>query len=171
MESAISYNCCCRGRLRGERENDDGRIRGIGFAPGRIPRQIRGQLATGGIDGGLHVAAGAIDIAAEVKLQNHDGEAELADGSHLVDAGNAAKHALERRGYRRGHGVRTRTRQLGGDLNDRISHFGQGGDRKLTVSERARQKQSEGQQGSRDRTSNEWSRNIHRVSFSLFDPA
>ena len=61
--------------------------------------------------------------------------------------------------------------RLADDLNDGISHFRQGSDRKHAISERTRQKQPEGQQGSRDRTANEWSRNIHRVSFSLVDPA
>ena len=54
--------------VRGKAEDHDRRIGGIDLAIGRIARQVGGQIGSRRIDGGLHIARRAIDVAAEVKL-------------------------------------------------------------------------------------------------------
>ena len=46
-----------------------GRIGGIDFAVGRDAGQVGRQLAARGVDGGLHVARGGVDIAIQIELQ------------------------------------------------------------------------------------------------------
>src|SRR6266849_11196172 len=53
-----------------ECQDQDGRIRRVDLAIGRIAGKVGGQLAARRIDGGLHVASGGIDVAAEVELEN-----------------------------------------------------------------------------------------------------
>ncbi len=52
----------------GQRQDDDRRCRRIGFAESRQRRQIARQIGQRGIDGRLHVARRAVDVAAEVEL-------------------------------------------------------------------------------------------------------
>ena len=51
------------------RQNQDGRIGGVDLAIGRRRRQVLRQLAAGGVDPGLHVLRGRIDVAVQVELQ------------------------------------------------------------------------------------------------------
>ena len=81
-----------------------GRVGGVGLAVAGILRQVRRQLAARGVDGGLHVARGGIDVAIEIELESDRGRAERAGRGHLVDAGDASELALERRGNGGGHG-------------------------------------------------------------------
>ena len=55
--------------IGGEGEHEDGRIGRIHLAVGGIVGQVGGQIAAGGVDGGLHVARGGIDVAVEIELQ------------------------------------------------------------------------------------------------------
>ena len=89
--------------IGGEAEDHDGRVGGIHFAIGGIGREVRGQISSRGIDGGLDVARRAIDVATEIELNGDGGAAEGAGGSHLRDAGNVAELALERSGDGGGH--------------------------------------------------------------------
>jgi len=61
-------------RLHGE--DDDGLIGRVYLAVTRIGRKVRGQEGFGGLDGGGHIAGGSINVAAEIKLQNHAGRTE-----------------------------------------------------------------------------------------------
>ena len=54
--------------VRCEAEDHDRRIGGIDLAIGRIGRQVGGQIGSRRIDGGLHIARRAINVAAEVEL-------------------------------------------------------------------------------------------------------
>ena len=114
----------------GQRQNQDRRIRRIDLAIPGIAGKVRRQLAARGVDGGLYVAGGGIDVAVEIELQNDAGRAELADRGHLVDAGDASELALERSRDGGGHGLRTGARQARGNLNDRKFHLRQRRDRK-----------------------------------------
>src|SRR5262245_59548290 len=63
---------------RREGKKRDGSVGRIDFAITRLRGQICGQLRTRGVDGGLHVAGGGIDVAVEVELKDHAGVAEAA---------------------------------------------------------------------------------------------
>ena len=95
-----------RHRVGGEAKHDDGRI-GRDWSCGSWGSEGRfvGQLGTGGVDGGLHVAGGAVDVAIEVELHVDAGRAQGGARGHLGDAGDAAELALERGGDGGGHGL------------------------------------------------------------------
>src|SRR5207302_6542140 len=151
-----------RGRIGGQAENQYGRLGRVNLAPVRIARKVGWQLTASGIDGRLHVTRRAVDIAAEIKNQNNLGRADLARGSHLGYARYTTEHALERRGHGGGHGFGAGSRQLGRDEDDWIDHVRQWGDGEHAVGQDTRQQQRNGEQRSRYRTTDEWSRNIHR---------
>ena len=64
-----------RDGVGGEREDEDGRVGRIDLAIGGVRREVRGQLRAGGVDGGLHIARGAVDVAVEVELHGDAGGA------------------------------------------------------------------------------------------------
>ena len=100
---------CAGGNVAGsQREQHDRRIGRIDLAIGGLPGKIGGKLAASGVDGGLNVARGGVDVAIEIKLKNDAGGTEAARGGHLRDAGDASELALERRSDGRGHGFRAR---------------------------------------------------------------
>ncbi len=92
----------------GEGVDDDGRVRGVHLAIGRIHRQRRRQVGARRVDGRLHVARGAVDVPVEVELEHDRGRAERARRRHLGDAGDASELALQRRRHRARHGLRAR---------------------------------------------------------------
>ena len=55
--------------VRGQRQDQDRRVGRIDLAIGRVARQVGGQIAAGGVDGGLHVARGGVDVAVQIELQ------------------------------------------------------------------------------------------------------
>ena len=111
----------------GEREEQDGRVGGIYFSIGGLAGQVGGQLAARGVDGGLNIASGGVDVAAQIKLESDAGAAEAAGGSHLGDAGDAAELALERSGHRGGHSFRAGAGQACAHGNGREIHLRQRG--------------------------------------------
>ena len=58
-----------RARRRREREDHDRRLGRVDLAVSRVRAQRRGQVRARGVDRGLHVARGAVDVAVEVELQ------------------------------------------------------------------------------------------------------
>ena len=62
----------------GQRQDQDRRIGWVDLAIGRIAGQVGRQLAAGGVDGGLHVAGGGVDIAVQIELQRDRGRAQRA---------------------------------------------------------------------------------------------
>src|SRR5207248_4336270 len=88
----------------GQREQHHRRIGWIDFAIAGLAREIGGKLATSGVDGGLNIAGGGVDIAIQIKLQNDAGIAKAAGRSHLRDASNTAELTAERSGDGRRHG-------------------------------------------------------------------
>ena len=59
--------------VRGEADDHDRRIGGIHLAVGGIGRQVGRQIGPRRVDGGLHVAGGAVDVAAQVELHGDVG--------------------------------------------------------------------------------------------------
>ena len=84
-------------QIGGQRQQQNRRVGRIDFAVERIGRKICRQLTSSGVDRGLHVAPGRIDVAVEIELKNDRSRAENTAGSHLSDSGNAAELALQRR--------------------------------------------------------------------------
>src|SRR6185312_2613451 len=80
-----------RQRLRAQRVDEDRRVGGVDLAVARAERQVGRQVAAGGVDGGLHVARGGLDVAIEIELQRDRCGAQRRRRGHLVDAGDAAE--------------------------------------------------------------------------------
>jgi hypothetical protein len=70
-------------------------------------------IHAGGIDDGLHIPGGAIDVAIELELQCNTGLTGRAVRGHLDDIGNLAEMSFERLGDARRNGGRTGARKLG----------------------------------------------------------
>ena len=81
-------------------KDQDRRIGRIDLFVVRRRRQVLRKLAAGGIDRGLDVACGRIDVAAEVELHRDRADAEHARRGHLRDARNLRELALQRRRHR-----------------------------------------------------------------------
>ena len=54
-----------------------GESAGIDLAVGRIAGQVGGQIAAGGVDGGLDVARGGVDVAVQIELQGDRGRTQV----------------------------------------------------------------------------------------------
>ena len=130
----------------GERQNHDWRIRRVDLPVGRVAGKIRGKLAAGGIDGSLHVAPSTINVAVQIELQNDVCRAQLAGRGHLVDAGDAAKLALEGSRHGGSHGLGTRSWQARPHGDDWEFHLRQRRHRQKFERQHSRKKQSGGQQ-------------------------
>ena len=86
-----------RQRVGMDGEDQDRRIGRIDLSVIGRRRKVLRQLAAGGIDRGLDVARGRIDVAVEVELHRDRADAEHAGRGHLRDAGNLRELPLERR--------------------------------------------------------------------------
>ena len=102
-----------------------GEVGRVDLAVGRRRGQVLRQLAAGGVDRGLHVVGGAVDVAVEVELDRDRRRSEITRRRHLRDAGNLRELALERLRHRGGHGFRAGAWQAGGDLDGRKIHLRQ----------------------------------------------
>src|SRR6185436_13953803 len=69
----------------GHGQDHDGGVRRIVFSISGRAGEIDGKIVAGSVDGGLHVARGAIHVPVQVKLQGDGGAAESADRSHFRD--------------------------------------------------------------------------------------
>src|SRR5258706_7932206 len=157
-----------RGRdvVRGQRKYQDRRVGRIDFSICGLAGKIGGKLAASGVDGGLNVARGRVDVAIEIELKSNARGAEAARGSHLRDAGNTAELALEGSGDGGGHSLRARARQTGAHANGWEIDARERSDRQETERDNTGKKNSNGDQRRGDRTSNEGrgkvAREIHR---------
>ena len=105
--------------VRSQRQNHDGGVRRIDLAVRGLAGKIGGKLIARGVDGGLHVASGSVDIAIEIKLKRDASGSEAAGGGHLRDTSNAAELALERSSNGRSHRFRAGTGQARANRNRR----------------------------------------------------
>ncbi len=79
-----------------QRQGDDRRVGRVHLGIGRRIGQVARQRRAGGVDGGLHVLRGGVDVAVEVELQR-----DLADAVRtLDDVMAAAARDLRRTGVR-----------------------------------------------------------------------
>jgi hypothetical protein len=93
-----------RQRLGGQRQDHDRRVSRVDLAICGVCLERGGQIGARRIDGSLHIASGAVDVAVQPELQ---GDARRSDGArrrHFVDIGDRAQMTLKRRCYRRRHG-------------------------------------------------------------------
>ena len=111
-----------RNCVRSERQNQDGSVRGVDLAIGRIARQIGRKLAARGIDGRLHIASSGINVPVQIKLQRDAGRAQLARRGHLVHARDASELPLQRRGHCRSHRLRVGAWQRCANADHRKIH-------------------------------------------------
>ncbi len=81
-------------RLNGQ--DEDGRVGRVDLAIGRRTRQILRQLPGGGVDRGLDVVGGGVDVAVEIELNGDRGRAERTRRRHLRDARNLRDLPFER---------------------------------------------------------------------------
>ena len=102
-----------------------GRVGRIDLAVDRRVRQVARQEGAGGVDGGLHLLLRDVDVEVERELQRDERGAERAGGRHLLEAGELAELALERRGHGRRHDLGAGAGIEGEDLDGRIVHLGQ----------------------------------------------
>ncbi len=99
-----------RQRRRTERERHDGRVSGIHLAVDwRIRKSLREEIGSA-IDGCLNPLFSDIDAQIQAELQGDNRAAKRTRRRHLVQAGNLAELALQRRRHRRSHHVRAGTR-------------------------------------------------------------
>ena len=68
--SAESYSCAVVKRARGQRQDDDRRIRRIVFAIGGVVAQRGRQIGARRLNTRLHIARGAVDVAIEGELDD-----------------------------------------------------------------------------------------------------
>ena len=149
-------------KFRGcQRERDDWRIGGIHLAVDRRVRHVARQERAAGVDGGLHLLFGDVDVQIQSKLQRDDGAAERTGGRHLLQAGHLSELPFERRRYRRRHDVGTRAGIKRDDLNRRIVDFGQRRHRQLLIGHKSGEQNPDHQQRCRDRPPDEGLGDIH----------
>ena len=122
--------------VRRQRQIHHRNVRRIDFPVDRIGRHIRGKKTAGGVDGGLHVARGAVDVAVDVELHGDVGRSEIARRGHFRHARDAPELAFERRGHRRRHILGAAPRQIGLHRNRREIHLRQRRHGKLAESHR-----------------------------------
>ena len=125
------------GGVGGRRHGDDHdrRVGGIDLMVGRILAQAGRQVDPRGDDGRLDVAGGAVDVAIEAELERDAGRAERALRRHLVDVGDLAQVALERRRDRGRHRVGARAWHIRLNGDDRKVDLGQGRNRQLRIAQ------------------------------------
>ncbi len=105
---------------RSQRKRHDRRVGRIDLAVDRRIRQILRQQIRRRVDRRLHFLLGDVDVEIEDELQRDDRAAKRARRRHLVQAGDLAELALERRRHRRRHHVRAGARIKRQHLNCRV---------------------------------------------------
>ena len=142
-------------RLRGQRQHEHRRRRRIGFAEPRQRRQVARQIRQRGVDRGLHVARGAVDVAADRELQLDAGGAERTGRGDLVDAGDLAEPPLQWRRNRRCHDRGVGARARGGNPDRRKIDIGNRRHRQEDVGDDPDQKEPDRQQRGAHRPADE----------------
>ncbi len=148
-------------RPGGEREDDDRRIRRVDLAVGGVAAQGGGQVRPRGVDGGLHFARGAVDLAVQVELQADARRTARTGGRHLVHARDHAQAPLQRRRHAGGHGLGAGAGQAGRDGNGRIVHLRQRRHRQQEERRDARQRDADGEQHRGHGPLDEGAREVH----------
>ncbi len=146
-----------------ERQRDDRRIGRVHLGVGRRIGQVARQGGAGGVDGGLHVLRGGIDVAIESELQRDLADAEGRGRRHGGERRDLPELALQRRGHQVGHGLGVGARQLRRDLDGREVDLRQRGDRQPPIAEPAAEHHGERQQRGGDGPLDEGGGDAHSV--------
>ena len=150
--------------VRREAEDDDRSVGGVDLSVARVRRQIRGQIGSRRVDGGLDVARRAVDVATQIELDRDRRVAQAARGRHLRDGGDVTELPLERRGDRRGHDGCARTGKRGVDRNRGKLDLRQRRDGQDDEGQRPRERHGDREQCRRNRPPNERRRDVHAGS-------
>ena len=144
-----------------QRQQQDGRVGGVGLAIAWGRRHVGGQLPQRAIDGRLHVGARLVDIAMQIELQDNRGRALRAGRTDRGYRRNLGELLDQRRGHRVRHGVGRGARQVGGHRNDRKLDVRQRRDGQLEIGKGANGNHGDGDKEGRDRTPDEELRYVH----------
>ena len=134
------------------RQDQNGRIRRVDLAIGRRAREGFRQVAGGGVDRGLDVVGGRVDVAIEIELHDDRRRAERARRGHFRDAGNLGDLALQRLGDRGGHRLRRGAGQIGAHRDRGEVDLRQRGHRQQGVGDEADEENRGHQQRRRHRS-------------------
>ena len=145
----------------GEGQDENRRVGRIHLSVCRVARQVRRQVAPCRVDRRLDVAGGAVDIPAQVELQDDAGRSEVAGRRHLGHARDAAELALEGGGHRGRHGLGARPRQARRDRDRGEFHLGQGRHGEQPEGDQPREGQSPRQERRRHGPGDEGRRDVH----------
>src|SRR5690606_34619078 len=119
------------------------------------------QQVAGGVDGRLHFLLGHVQLHIQAEAQGDHRGAAGTGGGHLLQAGHLAEAALQRRGHRTGHHLRTGARIQGHDADGRVVHFRQRRHRQHAVGDHPHDEDGRHQQGGGHRAQDEGPRDVH----------
>ncbi len=150
------------GRRGGDRHQE--RVGRIDLFIGRRARQVLWQQPSGRADGALNVLGGAFDAAPEIELHLDLSHSQRACGTDRGYPGNEGQLAFERRGHRRRHGFGIGAGEVRADAYRRNVDLRHAGDRQREIGDEAQQSETDHHQGRRNRTNDEWRRDVHCVA-------
>ena len=150
--------------IRGDGQNHDGRARRIHFPVAGVGRH-GGQGGTRRIDGPLHIAGRAVDVAVQIKLQRHIAGAEAAARCHFRNARNAPQRPLQRRRHGGGHCFRACARHGSAHNHHGHVHLRQRSHRQQGKGGYPRQQDGQRQQGGCHRPADKGRGNVQRQKF------
>ncbi len=148
-------------RIRGQRQGQDRRVRGVYLAVDRRGREVPRQEGKRRVDGGLDFLLGNVEREVQAELQRDDGTASGTCRGHLGQARHLAELALERRRDRRGHDIGACAGVEGADLDGRVIDLRQRGDRQLLVRHGPGKENSDHQERGRHRPLDEDAGDVH----------
>ena len=123
--------------VRRQRQRQNRRIGRVDLVVDGRVRKILRQESRRRIDGRLHLLFGHVQAEVQAELQRDDRAATRTGRRHLFQAGHLPELAFQRGGDGGRHHVRTRARVEGDDLDGRVIHLREGGDRQLSVGQNA----------------------------------
>jgi hypothetical protein len=131
----------------GHGQDEDREVGRIDLAVGRVGAQAGRQVGACGVDRRLHIARGAIDVAAYAEHQDDAGLTERARGGHLGDIGDLAEVSFERSRHRGRHGLGTGAWHRCRHQDDREIDLRQRSNREQEEGHRPQEHHGQGQQG------------------------
>ena len=116
---------------------------------------------------GLNVLCRRVDVAVQAELEHDLSGAQGVGGAHGIHPGDGGELALQRRGDRRGHSLRTCSRQTGAHLQGGIVHVREIAHRQTSVSHESEQKDAQHDERRHYRPADEQFSDVHE-DFSGF---
>ena len=150
-----------RKRRRGQSQHHDRRIGGVGFAEGRRRRHAGGKQRHGFTDRGLDIHGGAVDVAAQIKLQSDLGGSHRIRRNHGIQSRNPCELPFQQRGHGRRHGVGIGAGKVGENRDGREIDGRHVAHRKSAVRDDTEQGNGEHQQACSNRAPDEDRGDVH----------